>query len=84
MVKRLHVIIANNEKSGRDTFVAVSGGSQPSILSQSFLQSTINWETVHFFFTDERFVKLTHPDSNFEAWNRLFFIPVSPVSFPHL
>ena len=71
--KLLEIIFHDKEKNGLDLYIAVSGGSQPALVAEAFLHSSIHWERVHFFFTDERCVPLTHPDSNYEAWNRLFF-----------
>ena len=67
------IIFHDKEKNGLDLYIAVSGGSQPALVAEAFLHSSIHWERVHFFFTDERYVPLTHPDSNYDAWNRLFF-----------
>ena len=71
--KLLEIIFHDKEKNGLDLYIAVSGGSQPALVAEAFLHSSIHWERVHFFFTDERCVPLTHPDSNYDAWNRLFF-----------
>src|SRR3954471_8323668 len=49
--------------------VALSGGSTPkllySLLAAEPYRSRIPWDRVHFFWSDERFVPRSHPDSNF-------------------
>ena len=82
--KQLEIIYNDKEKKGLKLYVAVSGGSQPALVADAFLHSSIHWEKVHFFFTDERCVPLTHPDSNYEAWNRLFFSIVPLFPFPSI
>jgi 6-phosphogluconolactonase len=48
--------------------LVLSGGNSPSklytLLSTSY-QSKMDWSRVNFFFGDERYVPLDHPDSNF-------------------
>ena len=66
-------IIAENQEQSRRTSIAVSGSSQPGLLAPFFLQAEIDWDSVDFFFSDERCVPLDHPDSNYGAWNMQFF-----------
>ena len=53
----------------RSFSVALSGGSTPaplfSTLAKDEYRTRINWNQVHFFWTDERCVPPDHPDSNF-------------------
>jgi len=49
--------------------VAFSGGTTPKKLYEKLAtpayQSKIDWQKVHIYFGDERFVPLDHPDSNY-------------------
>ena len=49
--------------------VALSGGNSPKklfeLLASADYSSKIDWNKVYFFFGDERYVKHTHPDSNY-------------------
>lgn len=53
-----------------DFHVALSGGTTPKHLYEKLAtpeyQSKINWQKVHIYFGDERFVPLDHPDSNYK------------------
>ena len=55
-------------KSGLPFTLAVSGGNTPrllfSILAEKYC-SSINWNTVHFFWADERCVSPDDPESNY-------------------
>ena len=54
-------------------YVALSGGTTPKRLYEKLAaepyRNKINWQDVHIFFGDERFVALDHPDSNFNMAN---------------
>ena len=56
------------DKGGRFS-VALSGGSSPrklyELLSSEGYQNQVEWKKVYFFFGDERYVPLTHKDSNY-------------------
>jgi len=53
------------KKNGRFSFV-FSGGSTPRPLYENLAKSdAIDWQNVHIFFGDERFVTPDHADSNF-------------------
>ena len=69
-------IVQNNAKQGKTTSIAVSGSSQPILLGPVFMDLSLPWNMVHFYFSDERCVGLDDADSNFAAWNKHFFIPV--------
>ena len=61
---------ANGAILENDKFsVALSGGNSPKklfeILASADYSSKIDWTKVYFFFGDERYVKHTHPDSNY-------------------
>lgn len=60
------------------TYVALSGGSTPSIFFQEVvkLKPAINWENVLFFWVDERCVPPDHPESNFGVAYREFLLPL--------
>ena len=76
LCKRVEEIVEQNRSHGKKTSIAVSGSSQPALLSPFFMKAKIDWSFVDFFFSDERCVDLDDPDSNFGAWNRWFFIEV--------
>ncbi len=50
-------------------FVALSGGSTPRAIFQKLSTSPLNaqipWDKIHFFWSDERSVTPSHPDSNY-------------------
>lgn len=77
--EKIRSIVEENAKHGRITSIAISGGSQPLLLSPAFMKSTINWNQVHFYFSDERCVKLDDVDSNYGSWNKHFFSHVSSL-----
>jgi len=56
--------------------IALSGGETPRpvyrILGSSPIKERIDWSRVHLFFTDERVVPPTDPQSNFGMINREF------------
>jgi len=62
-------------------FIAVSGGSLPSLLSADIvkepLKSTIEWNKWHVFFVDERFLPHDSPESNYFACHKHLFSQVS-------
>lgn len=65
--------------------ISLSGGSTPKGVYQALAQSkngaAIPWDTVHFFWGDERCVPPEDPESNFKnAYDNLLkYIPVDPV-----
>lgn len=65
-------------KNGRFS-VALSGGSSPKklyeLLSSSFRNKT-DWTKIYFFFGDERYVPLTHADSNYLMAKTSLFDPL--------
>lgn len=67
------------ERYGRFNFV-LSGGSSPKrlyeLLSSEAYRNSIHWRKVYFFFGDERYVPLDHPDSNFLMAKNTLFIPL--------
>lgn len=44
--------------------LALSGGSTPKPLYAALAQASLPWEKIHFFWGDERYVPVDHPDSN--------------------
>jgi 6-phosphogluconolactonase len=64
--------------------VALSGGSTPKklyeMLSAEPLRGRVEWEKVHFFFTDERHVPPDHPDNNYRMAYRALLskLPAPP------
>ncbi|KAL3315350.1 hypothetical protein Ciccas_006015 [Cichlidogyrus casuarinus] len=65
--------------------IGISGGSMPSMLANNLPNHEIDWKTVHFFFCDERYVPLDHPDSTYNAYKSSLFQKISiPDSNVHL
>jgi 6-phosphogluconolactonase len=67
-------------------YVALSGGSTPKrtfeLLSSEPLRSRINWDHVHLFWGDERYVPHDDPNSNYRMTSEalLRHIPVPPAN----
>jgi 6-phosphogluconolactonase len=63
--------------SGAPFSVALSGGSTPkrlfALLADEPYRAELPWESVHFFWGDERAVPPDHPDSNFGAAREILF-----------
>src|ERR1700760_2343704 len=72
--------IANESISMTGRFsVALSGGSSPKKLYEllaSTYHDKVDWEKVHFFFGDERYVPQTDKDSNFLMAKNALFVPL--------
>lgn len=81
--ERIATIVEDNKREGKITTLAVSGSSQPKILAPWFLEAPIDWDSVDFYFSDERVVSLDDPDSNFAAWNTHFFVRVESAFCVH-
>lgn len=65
-------IVCKNEQEGKCTTIAVSGSSQPVLLSNLLADTSISWKNVQFYFADERCVPYDHLDSNYYAWKKAF------------
>jgi 6-phosphogluconolactonase len=65
---------------GRAT-IALSGGATPqpayALLAQFARARQVDWSRTALFFTDERFVPVNDPDSNFAMVQRTFLAPAS-------
>lgn len=78
------VVVAKAEQAirteGRFSFV-LSGGSSPKrlyeLLASDNYKSKIEWSKVFFFFGDERYVPITHADSNFLMAKKALFDPLA-------
>ena len=66
-------------KNRNNCTIALSGGSTPKIFFPELvkLKDTIQWEQVHFFLVDERFVPFTDKDSNYSMIKEYLFDQVS-------
>ena len=66
------------QEEGREAFIALSGGSTPTLLFREMakLQPSVNWDQVRFFWVDERCVPPDHPESNFGVAKREFLDPL--------
>lgn len=65
-------------KSKQRAFIALSGGSTPSLFFKAMvkIKPQIDWSRVHFFWVDERCVPPNHPESNFGVAFNEFFKPL--------
>lgn len=79
---------ANAKKQQSQYFnIAVSGGSTPkflfSLLAEEDYRTLIPWESIRFFWVDERCVEPTHPESNFgmtyDALLQFAFVPAENI-----
>jgi 6-phosphogluconolactonase len=79
VVSKINTAIA---KSDRCT-IALSGGSTPKALYAALAQQNLDWEKIHVFWGDERYVSADHPDSNQgmtrEAWLNQVNIPAHNI-----
>jgi 6-phosphogluconolactonase len=75
-------MIRNSVKLKRSFTIALSGGSTPellySLLSEKYFEPVL-WQSVHFFWGDERCVSPANQDSNFGAANDRF---LSKIEIP--
>lgn len=75
VVSKLTQSLANKGKCA----IALSGGSTPKPLYQALAQQELDWEKIHIFWGDERYVASDHPDSNQnmarQAWLNHISIP---------
>jgi len=69
------------KKDGQGIFIALSGGSLPTLLAGGLLQyaDQIDFSTHHYFFADERHVPHDHEDSNLLACKKEFLDKVPGV-----
>jgi len=67
--------------------IALSGGSSPKnlyeLLASDHYRNKVEWPKVYFFFGDERYVPLDHPDSNFLMAKKALFTPLG-ISNDHI
>ena len=69
-------IMSHNCKEGEYAHIALSGGSTPKVIFQMLLHEyldKINWETLHFWWGDERHVPLESLESNAGEAKRILF-----------
>ncbi len=61
--------------------LALSGGSTPQkfyrLLAESPWRERIDWNSLHIFLADERFLPSNHPDSNFRMIREILLEPIS-------
>ena len=76
------IVTKANDAIARDGkfSIALSGGSSPKklyeLLASDLYRDKIEWENVFFFFGDERYVPIDHPDSNYLMAKRALFEPL--------
>ena len=63
--------------------IALSGGSTPKPLYQALGQTDLPWDQIFIYWGDERYVPITHADSNakmtYEAWLNHVSIPADNI-----
>ncbi len=74
--------LAQDAAESGDVFrVALSGGSTPKLLyrllASNEYKDKVPWDSIQFFFGDERWVPLSHPDSNYKLANDELFTKVN-------
>jgi 6-phosphogluconolactonase len=58
--------------------IALAGGSTPKPLYEKLAQQNLQWDKIHVFWGDERYVPPTHPDSN-EGMARKAWLDQVPI-----
>jgi 6-phosphogluconolactonase len=73
---QISAVIKDKSSKGDSTFIAVSGGNTPkalfSILAEEYNEK-LNWETIHFFWVDERCVPPEDKESNYGMTKKFLF-----------
>ena len=72
----LRFVADENLVYGKDTNVAISGGSTPKSLFKILAdkhKDKINWKAIHFFWVDERCVSPDDKESNFGMTKKILF-----------
>lgn len=64
LANKLAQIIRNAIKENGEANIVVSGGSTPKLMLKALFSIKIKWQKVTLFLSDERFVPMTHKDSN--------------------
>ena len=64
VIERLTEVL-QNRKDGQPFHFFLSGGSTPKVVYAGLAEQNIDWEGVHLWWGDERFVPPDHPDSNY-------------------
>lgn len=64
--KKAVKIIADKLASMEKTVFGIPGGNSAKGIFEKLKESSINWEKVHLFFVDERFVDLNDKESNYK------------------
>lgn len=76
VVCRQLVSISNNCQEGQQLHIALSGGSTPNIIYDKLAAEyaeLVNWQPIHFWWSDERCVAWHDPESNYgQVKQRLF------------
>ncbi len=72
-----HVIsvLEQSLEGGDRATIAVSGGTTPKLLFDELVKRPFQWDRVHVFFVDERFVPPTNPESNYKLANDHLLVP---------
>jgi 6-phosphogluconolactonase len=60
VIEKIQAAIAQHNRCT----IALAGGSTPKPVYQALAKADLPWDKLHIFWGDERYVPLTHPDSN--------------------
>ena len=85
MARELVQRVQESAAGGRRLTVALTGGSTPRALYELLAaeyRTGVPWSSVHLFWSDERYVPLDHPDSNYRAAREALLdrIEIPPVN----
>jgi 6-phosphogluconolactonase len=79
--RRFCTLARTTAETGDIFRVALSGGSTPKmlygLLASDDYKDSVPWDSIQFFFGDERWVPLSHPDSNYKLANDELFTKVA-------
>jgi 6-phosphogluconolactonase len=80
-------IMARIDANGDRVAICLTGGSSPkqlyALLATSAYRSRIDWDRVHWFIGDERFVPATDPRNNMAMARRIFLDACAPAANIH-
>jgi 6-phosphogluconolactonase len=79
IVDRIRTAVAQRQSCT----IALAGGSTPKPLYAALATADLPWDRIHIFWGDERYVPVTHPDSNYgmtkKVWLDLVPIPAANI-----
>ena len=80
VIARLTEVLQNRD-DGQPFHLFLSGGSTPKVVYAGLAEQSIDWNDVHLWWGDERFVPPDHPDSNYRMVREQLLdkIDISPL-----